>query len=111
MNIQIRQSGSVTILDLNGELTQAGGNTRLLDTTSQQLSSGNKKILLNMQGLRMLNSSGIGTLGVAKQSIRQVGGAIKLLHVEDKVLKVLQLAGMGNAFEIFDDEIDAVRSF
>ncbi len=108
MDIAIRQAGTVTILDLKGQLTRG---SELDQATTKQLSGGSKQILLNMDGLTLINSSGITSLKTAQQAARNNGATIKLLHVEDKLLQVLKLAGMAGAFEIYKDETTAVHSF
>ncbi len=72
MGIAVRQSGTVTILDLSGRFTKGSGDVQLDQVTSQQLSGGKKQIVLNMQGLTLMDSSGLGELVTAKQSAAEV---------------------------------------
>ncbi|MEE8524304.1 MAG: STAS domain-containing protein, partial [Thermoanaerobaculia bacterium] len=72
---------------------------------------GVKKILLNMQKVRTMDSSGLGELVRSKVTATAHGATIKLLHVEDKVEEVLEMTRLIGVFDTFDDEIDAIASF
>ena len=68
-------------------------------------------IVLNMAGIRMMDSSALGELTKAKRSALASGGDIRLLNVSAGVRQVLDMAGLVGQFDIFDDEIDAITSF
>ena len=59
LNLDVRQAGSASILDVQGDITAASEQT-LMDAYSQ---AGNaKSIILNFSGLEYMNSGGIGLL-------------------------------------------------
>ena len=105
-----REEG-VTIVDLVGKLTIGEGDVQLRDEIKELLGDGKKKILINMHGVKMMDSSGLGELVRTRASAQDVGAMIKLLHVEDKVQEVLEMTRLIGVFETFDDEIDAIASF
>ena len=105
-----REDG-VTIVDLEGKLTIGEGDVQLREEIRDLLDDGVKKILVNMQGVKMMDSSGLGELVRTRASANSVDATIKLLHVEDKVQEVLEMTRLIGVFETFDDEIDAVASF
>ena len=105
-----REEG-VTIVDLEGKLTIGEGDVQLREEIRELLEDGKKKILINMQGVKMMDSSGLGELVRTRESAQNADATIKLLHVEDKVQEVLEMTRLIGIFETFDDEIDAVASF
>ncbi len=105
-----REEG-VTIVDLEGKLTIGEGDVQLREEIRELLDDGKKKILINMQGVKMMDSSGLGELVRTRESAQNADATIKLLHVEDKVQEVLEMTRLIGIFETFDDEIDAVASF
>ncbi len=105
-----REEG-VVIVDLEGKLTIGEGDVQLREEIRDLLDDGNKKILINMQGVKMMDSSGLGELVRTRASANDVDATIKLLHVEDKVQEVLEMTRLIGVFETYDDEIDAVASF
>ena len=111
MKIKSRKEEDVTILDLQGRLTIGTGDVQLRDALVDLLDDGVKKILLNLKGVKTMDSSGLGELVRSKATANAEGATIKLLHVEDKVEQVLEMTRLIGVFETFNDEIDAVASF
>ncbi len=58
-----------------------------------------------------MDSSGLGELVRSKVTASRLGAVIKLLHLEEKALQMLQMTRLIGVFESFDDETDAVTSF
>ncbi len=111
MKITTRKEEEVTILNLDGKLVIGEGDVELRDELLGVLEHGAKKVLLNLQRVRMMDSSGLGELIRCKATANQRQATIKLLHVEDKVQEVLEMTRLIGVFETFDDEIDAIASF
>ena len=111
MNIDTRREEGVSIVELDGKLTIGEGDVQLRETINDLLERGVKKILLNMKGVKAMDSSGLGELVRSKSTAGDYEATIKLLHVEDKVHKVLDMTRLIGVFETFNDEIDAVASF
>lgn len=101
----------VTILNLAGKLTIGEGDVQLRRAIKDVLTSGSTKILIDLQGITMMDSSGLGELVQLRSTASSAGAQVKLLHVEDKVQEVLEMTRLIGVFETFDDEIDAIRSF
>ncbi|MEM6794906.1 MAG: STAS domain-containing protein [Acidobacteriota bacterium] len=111
MKIAIREEEGVVILELVGKLTIGEGDVQLRDEVKNQLDKGAKKILLNLKGVKTMDSSGLGELIRCKASASSAEATIKLVHVEDKVEEVLEMTRLIGVFDSFNDEIDAVASF
>lgn len=111
MNIDIRSEEGVVILDLNGKLVIGEGDVKLREEVVDQLERGEKKLLLNLKGVKTMDSSGLGELIRCKASANSVEATIKLVHVEDKVQEVLEMTRLIGVFDNFNDEIDAIASF
>jgi len=111
MKISTKSEEGVTVLALEGKLTIGEGDVQLRDQVRDALDHGAKKILLNLQGVKMMDSSGLGELIRCKATAASAGATIKLLHVEDKVQEVLEMTRLIGVFETFSDEIDAIASF
>lgn len=108
MNITTRTKEGVTILDLDGKLV---GGVTLQQTVQGLLASGVTKILLNLDGVDWMDSSGVGELTATKKMTGEKGAALKLLQVQGKVQEVLVMTRLLWAFEVYDEETKAVSSF
>lgn len=111
MKITRREEEGVIILSLDGKLTIGMGDVALRNAIQDLLHEGQKKILLNLEKVKAMDSSGLGELIRTKQTAESHGAAIKLLHVEDKVHQILSMTRLIGIFETFDDPIDAIASF
>lgn len=111
MKITKREEEGVTVLNLVGKLVIGDGDVALRDEVKSTLGHGAKKLLLNLKGVKMMDSSGLGELIRCKATATNQGAVIKLLHVEDKVQEVLEMTRLIGVFETFNDDIDAIASF
>ena len=111
MNIAVRKEEGVVILELVGKLVIGDGDVKLRDEVRDQLDRGETKLLLNLKGVKTMDSSGLGELIRTKASANAAGATIKLVHVEDKVEEVLEMTRLIGVFDTFNDEIDAIASY
>lgn len=111
MKIGLRIEGEVAILSLDGRLTIGEGDVQLRQDVEDLLGEGRNKLLIDVSGVRAMDSSGVGELMRARANTENAGGTIKLLHVEDKVADVLQVTQLIGVFETFDNEETALLSF
>ena len=66
MKITKRERGGVTILDLEGRLSIGQGDIALREAIQALLRSGESMILLNLRGVKSMDSSGLGELVAGK---------------------------------------------
>jgi len=111
LNIQQRQAGDVTILDLSGKITIGEGSVQLRESVRKLLEDGKKKILLNLGDVSYVDSSGIGELVSSYTTTNNNGGQLKLLNLTKKIQDLLMITKLLTVFETFDNEADAVASF
>lgn len=112
LQISIRESDDVTILDLRGRSTIDGGESELLESHLQKLiASGARKLLLNLAGLTQVDSSGLGVIVGTCASLRRQGGDLRVLRPTGLVLEVFRVLRLLKAIPSFEDEAQALASF
>ena len=111
MEITKRTIGDVTILDLDGKLTIGKGDVVLRDALLEEMNKGIKNVVINLDKVTTIDSSGLGELIRCKVTATSSDAAVKLLHVNIKARKLLTMAQLVGVFEMFDDEELAVASF
>jgi anti-sigma B factor antagonist len=111
MEITKRQVAGVSILDLDGKLTIGAGDVALRGALLDELNDGHTKVLINLQDVKVIDSSGLGELIRSRATAAAKGADIKLLHVNLKARKLLTMARLVGVFEMFDDEAMAINSF
>jgi anti-sigma B factor antagonist len=111
LEISTRQSGDVTIVDLQGRAT-IGPNTDSMNFQLRKLTTGGRhKLLLNLAGLTAMDSSGIAVIAGTYVSLVRDGGSLKLLRPTGRVREVLVVMRLLNTIPAFEDEAEAVASF
>ena len=111
LQISIRESGDVTILDLQGRAT-IGVDSDLLSSHLQRLvGAGVRKLLLNLSDVTQLDSSGISAITGMYVSLGRQGGVLKLLRPCGRVRAVLRVIRLLDLIPTFDDETQALASF
>jgi anti-anti-sigma factor len=112
LQISIRESADVTILDLRGRSTIDGGESELLSSRLEELvANGVRKLLLNLADLTQVDSSGVSVIVGMYVSLRKQGGDLKFLCPCGRVLEVLGTLHLLDIISSFEDETQALASF
>lgn len=109
--ISAREREGVVLLDCVGRLLTGDPATALRDRITQILAEGKKNVILNLEHVDFIDSTGLGALVICYTSAKKAGGALKLLSLQDKGIELLVLTKLTSVFEIFTDEQHAVNSF
>jgi anti-sigma B factor antagonist len=111
LDLKERQAGDVTILDLSGEVRIGGGSIALRDSIRKLSDEGKKKVLLNLAGVKYMDSSGVGELIANYTTISRQGGQLKLLNLTDRIQNLLVITKLLTVFDSYDNESEALKSF
>jgi anti-sigma B factor antagonist len=106
-----RRLEGVTIVDLRGRVDFGDGSKRLRETLGNLVTRGTKNVLLNMQEVDFVDSSGIGEMVRGHVQLAKIGGQLKLVNLSKHVHMLLQVTSLDKVFEIFDNELDGIKSF
>jgi len=111
LDIAETKTGSVVVLTLKGTLEIGRDAERLDEIVKARLDSGENKFLLDLAGVRYIDSSGITVLIKIHTSAKNSAGAMKLLRLTQRVHDVLQITRLSSVFEIYNDPAKALESF
>ena len=107
----VRHQEEVAILDIQGRVTIGATNDSLSRELRSLVSSGERKILINLAGVPQVDSSGISTIVRTFVTLRRQNGTLKLLRPTGHVSQVLEVTHLTHSIPTFDDEVKAVESF
>lgn len=111
LEISIRKTGDISILDLRGRSTIGGESELLSSRLNKLVDSGVRKLVLNLADLTQLDSSGISVIVETCVSLRRKTGDLKLLYPCGRVLEVLTVLRLLDVIESFEEESQALGSF
>jgi len=111
VDIEVRSQATVKVIKLRGRLALGEPVERLRATVEDLLSSGENRLVLDLEELATMDSSGIGLLSRLLTLSKQQGGSLKLVNPSKFVVQTLKLVGLLNLFEIFPETQAAAASF
>lgn len=111
MVIEERIIGDVTILDLKGKMTLGEGDELLKDKINSLIHQGQKKLLLNLEGVPYIDSAGLGEIVRTYTTVSRQGGNLKLVNLTKRITDLLSITKLLTVFETFDTEPEALKSF
>jgi anti-sigma B factor antagonist len=111
LEIGQREHEGVAILDLTGRITVGAESTLLREKVSALAAAGSRNIVLNLQQVDYIDSTGLGALVMSATTMRKAGGSVKLLNLNRRNIELLVMTKLATVFDLFNDEQDAVNSF
>ena len=111
MEIHIRTSGNITIIDLNGNLIIGKSEESLRETIRQLITEERTLLLLNLADVPTIDSSGIGAMIKSFTSVKDANGKLKVLKPSRMARQLLSITGLLSVLETFEDEKAAISSF
>lgn len=99
------------MVKLKGRLAIGPPLDRFNATMGELLGQGHNRIVLDLEEVPTIDSSGIGMLVRYLTTAKQGGGAIRILKPSKFILQTLKMVGLLNLFSTFDDLSPAVASF
>ena len=111
LQISDRRVDDVTILQPKGRLEAEEGDVVFRDYVNDLVNEGRVNLVVDFQDVTRLDSAGIGMLVAKYMTVRRRGGAIKLLHLTERIAHLMEITRLSSVFEVFEDADEAVRSF
>jgi len=112
MIIEMRESGDVVIIDIEGEIRRSESSEMTLhQRVKERLEAGKRNILLDFGKVEFVDSFGIGEILASYISVQNLGGKLKLARISPKLLLVFQVTMLTKVLEIFETGESALLSF
>jgi anti-sigma B factor antagonist len=111
LDIQERDAGDVTIMTLTGEVSLDDGDLYFRRAVHALVGRGRVKILVDLAGVSLIDSSGVGMIVAKLKTVREKGGDLKLLHLTRRSAHLFGLLKLATVFDVHDDEAMAMKSF
>jgi anti-sigma B factor antagonist len=111
MKISDREIGDVTVLALKGKVTIGSGDVALREAIDEALGKGRKNLVVDLGGVSKMDSSGLGELVAAHNTVTEQNGKIKLANIPNKVYNIMGVAQIISVFDVFDNIDEAIGSY
>jgi anti-sigma B factor antagonist len=104
LDVQADRNG-FTVLSVRGEVDVYTA-PRLREKLVELVSEGKYKIVVDLEGVDFLDSTGLGVLVGGLKRLRSHDGDLTLVCTQHRILKVFEITGLTKVFSIFDS-VDA----
>ncbi len=104
------EKNGVVILRVNGELDALVA-PQLKDRLMKLIELEKKSFVIDFDGLVHINSLAMGILRGRLKEIREKGGDIKLIKLNNHISTIFEMVGLDEIFEIYETEEDALGEF
>ncbi len=93
------EQGEMTVLSVSGNLDSLTV-PEIRPEIESIVAAGNQKVALELSGLEVIDSSGIGAIVSLFKRVRALGGDVKIVGVAGQPREILRLLGLERAFDI-----------
>ena len=111
MNITTRTHQDITILLPEGKITLGDGDQELGEAVRQALEKGARKIVLNLEKVTYMDSSGVGELVGCYTSIKNRGGELRICGMNTRIFNLITMTSLHSVFDVKDTEAEAIAAF
>lgn len=111
MEITTRASGPVSILDVHGRLTIGESSEQLHEALQSVIDKGARKVIVVLNHVPQIDSSGISTLVRISIQLAREGGVLRLVFGQGRVRDALTVTRLIDAIPAFESESAALANF
>jgi anti-sigma B factor antagonist len=111
MKIKEKIERNIAILTITGNMMGGPETVALHEKVKSLIADGVKNVIIDLKGVKWLNSSGLGVLMSCFGSLQQAGGNLKLASVAEKVQSIFMITKMIEFFETYENAERALASF
>ena len=110
VTIQERLAGDVVVLDVAGRISATDQQRTLQLAVVRLLVEGWKRIVVNMEQVPYIDSTGLADLVEIIRASQREGGSLCLAKPSPRVRELLTLVKLTSVVDVFDSEEDALDS-
>ena len=110
MDLDIRESGNICTLKLKGRFVSGEPVNQFEAAFQSALASGHIFLIVDLEAVPYIDSSGIGSIVNALRLSTKLGGSTKLLNPASFVSKTFKMVGILSLFSVYQSEADAVAA-
>jgi anti-sigma B factor antagonist len=111
MQIKVREAGSIRILDVTGRLTIGEPSEHLHQALETIVKAGTRHVIVGLDGVPQIDSSGISALVRSSIKLAREGGALRLVCGPGRVRDALTVTRLVEAIPTYDTEAAALAGF
>ena len=109
LGLDVSERGGYSVLAVSGEVDVATV-PRLREQLHGLVAEGNTRIVVDLDGVDFLDSTGLGVLVGALKRVRSSDGELSLVCTQPRIRKVFEVTGLTKVFTLYDTVDEAVAN-
>jgi anti-sigma B factor antagonist len=107
LDLNVRKEGEHAILEVAGEIDVYTA-PKLREKLIELVSDGSHNIVVDLEKVDFLDSTGLGVLVGGLKRVRNHDGSLQLVCTQEKILKIFRITGLTKVFPIHGSVQDAI---
>ena len=108
MTVDVETRGAYSVVNVGGEVDVFTA-PKLREQLVDLVEKGSHHIVVNLEGIDFLDSTGLGVLVAGLKRVKAHEGTLSLVSTKEKILKLFRITGLTKVFPIHDT-LDAATS-
>jgi anti-sigma B factor antagonist len=109
LSLTTRSEGDSTVVVVGGEIDVYTA-PKLREQLIDLVNAGKYHLVVDMEGVEFLDSTGLGVLVGGLKRVRAHDGTLRLVCTQERILKIFRITGLTKVFPIHDTVDDAVNA-
>jgi anti-sigma B factor antagonist len=109
LSLTTRSEGDSTVVVVGGEIDVYTA-PKLREQLIDLVNAGRYHLVVDMEGVEFLDSTGLGVLVGGLKRVRAHDGTLRLVCTQERILKIFRITGLTKVFPIHDTVDDAVSA-
>jgi anti-sigma B factor antagonist len=109
LSLDTRELDGHTVVVVAGEIDVYTA-PKLRDKISDLVAAGNHTLIIDMENVDFIDSTGLGVLVGGLKKVRAQDGSMSLICSQDRLLKIFTITGLAKVFSIYSSQGDALSA-
>lgn len=111
MNYSISEKYNCVVIDLKGRIMGGPDAQKFSDQIHKLIEEDKKNIILNLENVKFMNSSGLGILIGGLNTVRKNDGDIKLCNADKRISSLLMVSQLNTVFDHYTSLDEALEAY
>jgi anti-sigma B factor antagonist len=109
LSLETRQDGGRTVIEVGGEIDVYTA-PRLRERIAELVADGHHHLVIDMENVDFLDSTGLGVLVGGLKKVRAQDGSMQLICTQERLLKIFRITGLAKVFAIHGSQAEALAA-
>jgi anti-sigma B factor antagonist len=110
MKLSTQDQNGACVIRMQGKIMSDLDVTEVLDAVKSAIYENKNKVVLDLEGIEWLNSTGLGMLIAARSQLLEINGQLRLSGMNSSVMHLISLNKLEKVFDIHPTMDDALKS-